>query len=93
MACKNYPECKNTKPLVNKIGVKCPKCKEGDIILRKSKKGKAFYGCSNYPNCDFVSWSKPTGEFCESCGSHMVEKVTKSETKSVCSNKECKKDE
>ncbi len=92
MACKNYPECKNTKPLVNKIGVKCPNCKDGDIILRKSKKGKAFYGCSNYPNCDFVSWSKPTGEFCENCGSYMVEKVTKSETKSICSNKECKKD-
>ncbi|MBC5996109.1 type I DNA topoisomerase [Romboutsia ilealis] len=91
MACKNYPECKNTKPLVNKIGVKCPKCEDGDIILRKSKKGKAFYGCSNYPNCDFVSWSKPTGEVCEDCGSYMVEKVTKTETKSVCSNKECKK--
>ena len=91
MACKNYPECKNTKPLVNKIGVKCPICKDGDIILRKSKKGKSFYGCSNYPNCDFVSWSKPTGEICEHCGSYMIEKVTKSETKSVCSNKDCKK--
>ena len=91
MACKNYPECKNTKPLVNKIGVKCPICKDGDIILRKSKKGKSFYGCSSYPNCDFVSWSKPTGEICENCGSYMIEKVTKSETKSVCSNKDCKK--
>ncbi|WP_122638240.1 type I DNA topoisomerase [Romboutsia sp. Marseille-P6047] len=91
MACKNYPECKNTKPLVNKIGVKCPECKDGDIILRKSKKGKAFYGCSNYPECDFVSWNKPTGEFCKECGSYMIEKVTKSETKNVCSNKECKK--
>ena len=91
MACKNYPECKNTKPLVNKIGVKCPICKDGDIILRKSKKGKSFYGCSSYPNCDFVSWSKPTGEICENCGSYMIEKVTKSETKNVCSNKDCKK--
>ena len=91
MACKNYPECKNTKPLVNKIGVKCPICKDGDIILRKSKKGKSFYGCSSYPNCDFVSWSKPTGEICEHCGSYMIEKVTKSETKNVCSNKDCKK--
>ena len=69
MACKNYPECKNTKPLVNKIGVKCPKCKDGEIILRKSKKGKAFYGCSNYPECDFISWNKPTGEVCKECGS------------------------
>ena len=90
MACKNYPECKNTKPLVNKIGVKCPKCKDGEIILRKSKKGKAFYGCSNYPECDFISWNKPTGEVCKECGSYMVEKRTKSEAKEVCSNKECK---
>ena len=90
MACKNYPECKNTKPLVNKIGVKCPKCKDGEIILRKSKKGKAFYGCSNYPECDFISWNKPTGEVCKECGSYMIEKRTKNETKEVCSNKECK---
>ena len=90
MACKNYPECKNTKPLVNKVGVKCPKCKEGEIILRKSKKGKAFYGCSNYPQCDFISWYKPTGEVCKECGSYMIEKRTKNETKEVCSNKECK---
>lgn len=90
MACKNYPDCKNTKPLVNKVGVKCPKCKEGDIILRKSKKGKAFYGCSNYPECDFISWYKPTGEICKECGSYMIEKQTKSETKEICSNKECK---
>lgn len=90
MACKNYPECKNTKPLVNKVGVKCPKCEEGEIILRKSKKGKAFYGCSNYPECDFISWYKPTGEICKECGSYMVEKHTKNETKEVCSNKECK---
>lgn len=92
MACKNYPECKTTKPIVNKVGVMCPKCHQGDIILRKSKKGKAFYGCSNYPECDFVAWNKPTGETCETCGSYMMEKVTKSETKVVCSNKECGKD-
>ena len=90
MACKNYPDCKNTKPLVNKVGVKCPKCEEGDIILRKSKKGKAFYGCSKYPECDFISWNKPTGEICKECGSYMVEKHTKKEIKEVCSNKECK---
>ena len=90
MACKNYPECKNTKPLVNKVGVKCPKCKEGDIILRKSKKGKSFYGCSNYPQCDFISWYKPTGELCKECGSYMVEKQNKNGSKEVCSNKECK---
>lgn len=93
IACKNYPECKTTKPLVNKVGVKCPKCGKGDIILRKSKKGKAFYGCSNYPECDFISWNKPTGELCSECNSYLVEKVTKSETKVICSNKECKKRE
>lgn len=92
IACKNYPECKTTKPLVNKVGVKCPKCGKGDIILRKSKKGKAFYGCSNYPECDFISWNKPTGELCSECNSYLVEKVTKSETKVICSNKECKKE-
>ena len=90
MACKNYPECKTTKPIINKIGVKCPKCNKGEIILRKSKKGKAFYGCSNYPECDFISWSKPTGDICTECNSYMIEKVTKSETKVICSNKECK---
>lgn len=90
MACKNYPECKNTKPIVNKIGVKCPKCKEGDIIMRKSKKKKVFYGCSNYPECDFVAWNKPVEEPCEVCGSYMYEKYSKSGTKIVCSNKECK---
>lgn len=92
IACKNYPECKTTKPLVNKVGVKCPKCGKGDIILRKSKKGKSFYGCSNYPECDFISWNKPTGELCSECNSYLVEKVTKSETKVICSNKECKKE-
>ena len=90
MACKNYPECKNTKPIVNKIGVKCPKCKEGDIIMRKSKKKKVFYGCSNYPECDFVAWNNPVEEPCEECGSYMYEKYSKSGTKIVCSNKDCK---
>lgn len=89
MACKNYPECKTTRPIVNKIGVKCPKCGEGDIILRKSKKGRAFYGCSRYPECDFVEWNKPVEEKCPECGSYMTEKVSKKETKHICSNKEC----
>ncbi|WP_300280007.1 type I DNA topoisomerase [Peptacetobacter sp.] len=89
MACKNYPECKNTKPIVNKIGVKCPKCKEGEIILRKSKKGRAFYGCSKYPDCDFVEWNKPVEEVCPECGSYMVEKISKKASKHICSNKEC----
>ncbi len=90
IACKNYPECKNTRPILNKIGVKCPKCKTGDILLRKSKKGRVFYGCSSYPECDFISWDKPTDVKCELCNNYMVEKTTKSKTKFICSNEECK---
>lgn len=89
MACKNYPECKNTKPIVNKIGVKCPKCGEGEIIVRKTKKGRAFYGCSKYPECDFIEWNKPVEEVCPECGSYMTEKVSKKCKKHICSNKEC----
>ena len=89
MACKNYPECKNTKPIANKIGVKCPKCGEGEIIVRKTKKGRAFYGCSKYPDCDFIEWNKPVEEVCPECGSYMTEKVSKKGKKHICSNKEC----
>lgn len=89
IACSNYPECKTTKPIVTKVGIKCPKCKDGDVIVRKTKKGRVFYGCSNYPNCDFVTWNKPTGNICDVCGDVMVEKVTKKETKEICANKEC----
>lgn len=89
MACKNYPECKNTKPIVNKIGVKCPKCGEGEIIVRKTKKGRVFYGCSKYPECDFIEWNKPVEEVCPECGSYMTEKVSKKCKKHICSNKEC----
>ncbi len=91
LACKNYPECKNTKPILEKIGVKCPSCDDGEIIVRKSKKGRVFYGCSNFPNCRFASWNKPIEEKCASCGSHMVEAETKSGTITLCSNKNCEK--
>jgi len=89
LACKNYPECKSTKPLLNKTGIVCPKCNEGDLVERRSKRGRFFYGCSRYPECDFVSWDKPTGEKCPECGEFLVEKYTKKETKIKCSNKEC----
>ncbi len=89
LACKNYPECKTTKPILEKIGVKCPKCEKGDVVIKKSKRGRMFYGCSEFPECDFVSWARPTGKKCEHCGTPMVEKVTKKETKEVCPNKEC----
>jgi DNA topoisomerase-1 len=87
LACSGYPECKNTKPIVKKIGVKCPQCGK-DIVARKSKKGKIFYGCSGYPDCKQVYWNKPVDKKCPQCGSLMTEKKTKN-GKYVCSNKDC----
>ena len=68
IACSNYPACKYTRPILTTIGVKCPKCGEGDIVKRKSKKGRTFYGCSRYPDCDYVAWNRPAGEKCPECG-------------------------
>ncbi|MDR1571347.1 MAG: type I DNA topoisomerase [Clostridiales Family XIII bacterium] len=87
LACSGYPECKNTKPIVNKINVKCPRCGR-DLVARKSKKGRLFYGCSGYPECDQTFWNKPIDRKCPMCGSQMTEKKTKS-ANSVCSNGEC----
>ncbi|MEA1976198.1 MAG: type I DNA topoisomerase [Bacillota bacterium] len=89
MACSNYPECKNTKSIVKKIGVKCPKCETGEIIQKKTKKKRIFYGCSNYPKCDFTSWTKPIQEKCPECQSLLTEKHNKKSKKIVCSNDEC----
>ena len=89
LACKNYPECKGTKPMLEKIGVKCPECEDGEVILRKSKKGRVFYGCSKFPNCKFVSWDRPVGENCPKCDSILVSVKNKSGEKIKCSNKEC----
>lgn len=88
LACPGYPECKNTKPIIDKINVKCPLC-NGDIIKRKSKKGRIFFGCSNFPDCKFVSWNEPVNEKCPKCNEFMYKKTTKNETKINCSNKEC----
>ncbi|MCR8672137.1 type I DNA topoisomerase, partial [Agrococcus sp. HG114] len=74
MACSNFPDCRNTKPIVKQIGVKCPKCKEGNIIERKSKKKRLFYGCDRYPDCDFISWDKPLERPCPKCNGTLVEK-------------------
>ncbi len=87
LACSGYPDCKNTKPIVTKIDVKCPSC-GGDIIARKSKRGRVFYGCSNYPECKQAYWDKPVDKKCPECGSLMVEKKSK-EHKYQCSNSEC----
>ena len=90
LACSNFPECKNTKPITVGTGVTCPKCKEGEIVERKSRRGRLFYGCNRYPQCDFTLWDKPTHDFCETCGSIIVEKTYKNGTvKKFCSNETC----
>jgi DNA topoisomerase I len=80
LACSSFPECRNTKPILKSTGVSCPKCGEGEIVERKSKKRRTFYGCSRYPECDFVSWDKPVSRSCPKCGKLMVEKRKKKET-------------
>ncbi|CRK80499.1 type I DNA topoisomerase [Neobacillus massiliamazoniensis] len=77
MACSNFPDCRNTKPIVKEIGVTCPKCKEGQIIERKSKKKRLFYGCNRFPECDFISWDKPLPRSCPKCEGLLVEKKLK----------------
>ena len=73
MACSAFPECRNSKPLLTRIGIPCPTCKEGEVVERRSKKGRKFYGCERFPECDFVSWNKPVTEPCPECGAYMVE--------------------
>ncbi|WP_428908672.1 type I DNA topoisomerase [Niallia sp. Krafla_26] len=77
MACSNFPDCRNTKAIVKEIGVKCPKCQEGNLIERKSKKRRIFYGCDRYPECDFLSWDKPLPRNCPKCEAILVEKKLK----------------
>jgi len=90
IACSAYPKCKNAKPIQKDIGVPCPKpdC-EGRVTVKKSKRGRIFYSCTEYPKCDFVSWDRPSGELCPDCGAHTVVKVSKKGSKINCSNKEC----
>lgn len=73
MACSAFPECRNSKPLLTKIGVECPTCHQGEVVERRSKKGRKFYGCERYPECDFVSWNKPIAQPCPECGGVLVE--------------------
>ncbi|WDM23837.1 type I DNA topoisomerase [Paenibacillus polymyxa] len=84
LACSAFPDCRNTKPIVKDIGINCPTCGEGHVVERRSKKGRIFYGCDRYPECDFVSWDKPSIKPCPSCSSLMVEKHTKQGTKLNC---------
>ncbi len=86
-ACSKFPKCKYTESLPeNTLNIKCPKCKKGELVEKRTKKNKIFYGCNKFPECDFALWDKPTGETCEVCGSLLVEKNKKIR----CSNKECK---
>ena len=87
LACTGYPECKNTKAIVQTIDVKCPDC-GGDIVVKRGKSGKVFYGCSNYPDCKKAFWYKPTNQKCPQCGSLLLERKTKS-SHLVCSNDQC----
>lgn len=84
LACPGFPECRNTKPYFEKIGVACPKCGK-DIVIRKTKKGRRYYGCENNPECDFMVWQRPSNEKCERCGSIMLIKGNKL----VCANESC----
>ena len=91
LACPGYPDCKNAKPIVEEIDAPCPKC-GGKILAKKSKKGRKFFGCSNYPNCDFVSWNEPLKDKCPDCGEYMVLKYSKSKGNyKQCSNSDCNK--
>lgn len=73
LACPGFPDCRNTKPYYEKIGVSCPKCGK-DVVLKKTKKGRKYYGCIDNPECDFMSWQKPSAVRCKECGGYMVEK-------------------
>lgn len=86
MACSNFPDCRNTKAIVKPIGVKCPTCKEGDVVERKSKKNRIFYGCNRYPECEFVTWDKPVGRDCPKCNHYLVESKKGRSSQVVCSN-------
>jgi DNA topoisomerase-1 len=89
VSCSNYPKCKFVKQKT--IGVKCPNCHEGEVVERRSKRGKTFYGCNRYPECDFVAWNKPIPEQCPECSSpYLLEKWTKAGPVAVCPNEECK---
>ncbi|MBQ0139278.1 MAG: type I DNA topoisomerase [Kurthia sp.] len=86
MACSNFPECRNTKAIVKEIGVKCPTCKEGEIVERKSKTKRIFFGCNRYPECDFVSWDKPISRPCPKCEEMLVEKKIKKGVQIQCTS-------
>lgn len=88
LACPGFPECKNTKPLLEEVGIECPNCK-GKVVVRKTKKGKKYYGCENNPECKFMTWDLPVKERCPECGSFLLKKKGKKDGGLVCSNSSC----
>ncbi len=86
MACSNFPDCRNTKAIVKSIGVPCPKCKDGEVVERKSKKNRIFYGCTNFPECDFISWDKPVARQCPKCDTQLVERKKGKTMQVACPN-------
>ncbi len=90
IACSGYPDCKNTKALNTTVGIHCPKCAEGQVVVKRSKKGRSFFGCDKYPACDFVSWGKPVDKPCPACGAkYLVEKLSKSGGSLACAAEGC----
>jgi len=90
LACPNFPECRNTKPILNYIEANCPQC-GGRLLEKTSRKNRKFYGCEHYPECDFVSWEMPVNDKCEKCGSYMtLKRSRKGETWHLCSNETCR---
>ena len=89
LACPGFPECRNTKPLLKEIGVKCPLCK-GEVVERTTRRGRTFFGCANYPECEFSSWQRPIGKDCPECGHYLVQRQRRGQAPwAQCSNKEC----
>ena len=84
LACPGFPDCRNTKPYLEKIGVACPMCGK-EVVIRKTRKGRKYYGCEDNPNCEFMSWQKPSSHKCDKCGKYMLEKGNRV----VCSDEQC----
>ncbi|MFW7431919.1 type I DNA topoisomerase [Vagococcus carniphilus] len=91
-ACSNFPECRNTKAIVKKIGVTCPTCKKGDVIEKKTKKNRIFFGCDRYPECEFTSWDRPIGRDCPKCSNYLVQKKVRGGQQILCSECDYKED-
>jgi len=88
LACPGFPDCRNAKPLLEEAGVDCPICK-AKVMIKKTKKGRVYFGCEKNPECEFMSWNRPTGQNCPECGKHLVEKGTKNKKIACSDDKEC----